>query len=270
MEQTTAWGIAQRLGVVWPAAAAYALSPHCQEAKAALQADRYDQTVQTLCERLGVDRAQADLYFCLCMAEDTYRMYQERRIDERIFWDTMTDIPIWVGNYRLQTDRYGLAQMGWLKNHLTGRLYRLGRLQFEMSRNTEAGMPFETGASILHVHIPQGEPLHHDACLHAYEQARVFFPAVLGHRAAAFVCGSWLLHPNLRHVLGQGSNILRFQSDYTLYKTDADNSQTLERVFGFTYRPGQPYPQDTSLQRAVARYLDQGGELGNGYGYILI
>ena len=59
------------------------------------------------------------------------RRHAERKIPETITAHTLEDLALWMEEYhRTHNGVWGLAQLGWLTNHLTGRLYRVGRLQF--------------------------------------------------------------------------------------------------------------------------------------------
>lgn len=228
---------------------------------------RYEESARRICESTGCGIDQASLACALVMAGRVRKTYEEKRLPEQLYWDTLSDLRIWCENCILITGRPGLRSNGWLRLHLSARLFRLGRLQFELYTldRPVAGLP--AGEPALHVHIPQGEPLGHEACLASYARAERFFPESLGYHPRIFLCHSWLLHPNLQRILPETSNILKFQREFTLYEQDEDAAQALERIFGLDFRAGQPYPQDTSLQRAAKRFLESGGVLGMGSGY---
>lgn len=59
----------------------------------------------------------------------TYKRYG---IPEDILRDTLEDILVWMRFYERKTGRIGMgiAQPGWLNNHFSFKLFRLGRLQF--------------------------------------------------------------------------------------------------------------------------------------------
>ena len=70
-------------------------------------------------------------------------------------------------------------------------------------------------------------------------------------------------------VLPPDSNIMKFQSLWTIVSWNIDQSQAIERIF-------QPkcigdmefYPEDTSLRRAAKKWLLSGNVLGIGFGMI--
>ena len=63
-------------------------------------------------------------------------LHRERGIQPAVTFATLRDIEVWMREYRTQHGQWGLDHMGWFKNHFTGRLYALGRLQFMLDRFT--------------------------------------------------------------------------------------------------------------------------------------
>jgi hypothetical protein len=56
--------------------------------------------------------------------------YQRRGIDDQVFHDTMLDFKIYAGEYHDQHGHWGFHNFRWVWRHLTGELFRLGRLQY--------------------------------------------------------------------------------------------------------------------------------------------
>ena len=81
----------------------------------------------------------------------------------------------------------------------------------------------------------------------------------------AVLCGTWLLSPALRALLSPDSGISRFGRDYNIYAADTDSESFYLWLFGGK-KPLALLPRQTSLQRAVAAHLEQGGYIGSGYG----
>ncbi len=61
---------------------------------------------------------------------DLIQQHRDRGIPELITQDTLADIELWIKEHRARYGMFGLEEFGWLINHLSGRLYKLGRLQF--------------------------------------------------------------------------------------------------------------------------------------------
>lgn len=215
----------------------------------------------------------------LCAAEYTYAGYRERGIPEQYYYDMMQDITRWTENGRAEFGVPGFSEIAWARNYITMSLFQLGRLQFQFSKVDLRGklgrqeleaLPIPNGAPCLYIHIPKGEPLEREACLDSLRQAEAFFPRYYPDFAfQGFITHSWLLDPRLRELLPARSRILQFQELFEIIHVDNDDSHAAKRFIW--YRTGgdiAAYPEDTSLQRAVKRYLLDGGELGETFGMI--
>lgn len=117
------------------------------------------------------------------------------------------------------------------------------------------------GDKILSVHIPAEDPLTVELCEEAYKRAREIFASCYPEFGfKAFCCFSWMLEKRLRLITGKESNITRFADKYTgfpLLSGDACFS------FLFHVYDDKPelknLPETTSMQRAVKKYLCEGG-----------
>ncbi|NBD25328.1 acyltransferase domain-containing protein [Paenibacillus glycinis] len=274
--------------------------------------------------------------------------YRRLGLPAGVLVDTVQDVALWMEVHRKRHGRWGLSELDWLHQHLSGELFRLGRLQFHYIANpleakafrhgktgevavlSEAGIRYradgqldgtcgvhdpegawesaysfdgrhheghpiseagaagrlpirldadewelalEKGDPVLNVHVPEGDRLSPEACRDSYANALRFTAAHYPDKPfRAFVCQSWLLAPQFRELLPASSNIVRFQRDYRLLPNSSDESQTLERVFGYGTRLAVvPAAQaHTSLQRIVRDHLAGGGRIHNGGGFRLV
>ncbi len=62
---------------------------------------------------------------------DLLRRHGQRKIPETVTWETLSDIRIWMEEYRRKHGEWGFDKQRWMAHHFAGQLYRLGRLQFE-------------------------------------------------------------------------------------------------------------------------------------------
>ncbi len=83
-----------------------------------------------------------------------------------------------------------------------------------------------------------------------------------------FICDSWLLAPELRKLLPEISNILRFQDFFNVTKIHHTFKQAEQRIFGDILEDKSLYPQDTTLRRNAREYFMAGGDPGIGVGII--
>lgn len=168
----------------------------------------------------AADLERFQLLALLATVPSTRSWFSGRGVSDDVIADTLDDLPVKV--------RDGIAATGadWMTMVVTGRVFSLGRLQFE----PRARVP-GTGEPAWSVHIPELGPLDPAACDASFARAPGFFAAVLGDTATrAFVCHSWLMDDQLRAYLPAESNILRFQRRFAL----ADDETTDAVVGGVT------------------------------------
>lgn len=226
------------------------------------------EELRSFSEKSGIDINTFLAAFFLRVGFDIKDFYAEHNIPYNIFYDTMSELPATIDYYFETHEKYGLdeGQIHWLPLHITGRLFRLGRLQFEMMK---FGFDIEfinAGANVLMTHIPGDIKLLHEECLKSYDAAREFFPKYLSYNIDAFVCESWLLSPVIRNILGPDSNIVKFGSDFNIFEFNNKSSQD---AINFIFNGETPYPQKTRLQIEAKKCLDAGIEIGEAYGIFL-
>ena len=160
---------------------------------------------------------ERNLLSFLYMCEATEKEYARLGIPDEILVETLKDIVVYT---RLWTEVKGylyLGELGWLKRHLSVKLFRLGRLQFAIGamRTDAPGYGLATGDSILEIHIPEGSPMTVEACDESFAMARDFFAKFFpDYTYKAFTCGSWLLDDTLKEHLRKESNILAFAARF--------------------------------------------------------
>lgn len=201
---------------------------------------------------------------------DTKQMYDSRGIPEEYFFDSMKDITIWCEDYLEKHGTPGFAEASWLGKSLRLEVIRIGRLQFEPTVLKQEvlldGELYPSGTPMLDVHIAAGEPLEIEASLESMSRAPEFFKTYFGREFKLFHCHSWLLSPDLKELLCESSRIIRFSKLFTVYKTDNEERQAEERVFGFISDDPNNYPERTSLQRSVKEHLLKGKTVPMGAG----
>jgi hypothetical protein len=229
----------------------------------------FDKYKLFLKENFNTDlHAPINLYLAVFFSWMCKQNYLSKKINQEIYRDTMGDINIWVSSYYRKSGKIGLQEMGWIRNHLSFRIFRLGRLQFEMAVLDRKVNEYPVNMPCLNIHIPEGEKLDIAKCQKSIEQSKIFFKTNFNTNYKIATCHSWLLHENLKYILDSDSNIIRFGQLFEIIENDSDNSQTLERVFGEGEKISAHLPETTTLQRKLKSYLLQGGEIGSGYGII--
>lgn len=199
------------------------------------------------------DKELALLYLYVSFAAELHEDYVKRKISDEIYFDTFSDISIWDKSCLRIKRLPGLIEEEWLARHLNMRLFRLGRLQYEIE------------GDVLHIHIPEGGPLLEEECDRSLKKAEQFF----GGKYRIYDCESWLLDPALNKLLGPGSNIIKFQKRFQIDKVIYEIPQAEERIFGSVLERKEDYPEGTALQRKMKQYLLSGGKIGLGYGVLI-
>ncbi|MBF9016771.1 MULTISPECIES: acyltransferase domain-containing protein [unclassified Oceanispirochaeta] len=210
-----------------------------------------------------------NLYLAVVLAAECKAEYENRGIPSDVYTDTMTDINTWTAHCFQKTGNTGLLQMGWIRNHLQLRLFKLGRLQFETgSLNKKNVEGYSRNTDCLHIHIPEGEKLSPEKCIESLNRARGFFRSYWNTDYPIGSCHSWLLHENINLILDKESNIVQFSKLFRIIENDNNNKQALERVFGEGLKISSDLPENTSLQRKMKVFLQKGNRIGMGFGIV--
>lgn len=204
------------------------------------------------------DDYEYNLLIFLYMCEELSLKYKENNIDDKILIDTMEDIVRWTITHYTMHEKLGLSEVLWLKRHINFKLFKLGRLQFCMEDE-------------LTVHIPSGEDLKREKCIHSFNLAIEFFNKYFkDYKYTKFVCNSWLLDDNLNKLLSENTNIIKFGKMFTKSKTEPCDvairfilrwDMTKEKLKDFITPKGFP--------SRLKEYVLNGGELCVVEGYIL-
>jgi GNAT-like C-terminal domain/N-acyltransferase N-terminal domain len=237
------------------------------------------------------------VYVFLSAVEPLRKMYDSAEIPEAIFRDTLSDLLLWISDYYAKFSRWGFKEQSWLTTHFTGRLFKLGRLQFERRQyahpylfyrhradgvirwrgpdeeplpGTDWATILKTGDPTLFVHIPATGPLDPELCSISFARALPFFKRHFHEfYPQAFECSSWLLDPQLEDHVSPTSNIVQFLKRWHLTpEPGATDKQTIERVFGDVDEHTGTWPRTTSLQRAMLAFIEAGGAWKMGAGVI--
>lgn len=127
------------------------------------------------------------------------------------------------------------------------------------------------GMPILSIHIPEGGKLSPEAVDASLDQARRHYKKQ-GYPADMFLCESWMLDANLKDMLPDHSNILRFANRYLRFPVLAPDFTAPKYIFGPAAADTRPQDlaEDTPLQRAMKAFLMRGGKLYDTGGLMFI
>jgi hypothetical protein len=215
-----------------------------------------------------------ELWAFVAAIPDALALGAARGIDEQVTWDTLDNIGVRVASHIVEYGEAGFDGAFWLSQHVRGQIYRLGRLQFNVGAvrwDPAPGDGFSTGDPLLGVHIPPGSPLAPAACDESLARARPFFDRhVPGGPYGIASCGSWLLDPQLAGMLGDDSNIVRFQRRFARVPGQEwpGDEDVLRFVFGSPKADLAGIDPRTTLERAIVDHLGAGGHFRTCLGWL--
>jgi len=215
----------------------------------------------------------------LAMLPHTLRLHRERGVEPEVSRLSLADLGRHLARHRLAFGTGGVEHPGWLTRHLQGKLFQLGRLQFERlhlrgrvaEAVRDAGIARAEGAPALSVHIPGlYGPMSPQACDTSFALAGSSFARHFPQdRFEVAVCDSWLLDPQLAEYLPPGSNILRFARRFQVAHPAGDlDGAVQDFVFGRRYPAPEAMPAATTLERAVAAHARAGRHWHGGVGWL--
>ncbi|MCH7232476.1 acyltransferase domain-containing protein [Glycomyces sp. L485] len=202
------------------------------------------------------------LYPVLAAVPLMLELHRERGVDEALSRLVLADVGEKLRLNRRLHGRAALDVAFWFTAHVRGTIYQLGRLQFCMEGTT--AMPR------MGLHIRgEGGPLSPEAVRDSVERALAFFPATFPElfppeRSMTFMCSSWLLDPQLRDWLPEGSNILKFGELFDLVRPASyANAGGRDDIWRFVFAAApdvlvERLPTDNTLQRSVKAGLEAG------------
>lgn len=231
--------------------------------------------LSALCENnhfniLNIFNHKIRLAVILTLAKSVKSKYLEFGISEDIYYATMSDIKIWCEN----NGNKGLKIFGWLKNHVTFSLFKVGRLQFQLShfggesKVMRTGIDVKNGDGIVYIHIPADGKLNIDDCKRSLLLSKSFIENTFKEYSFKYyICDSWLLYEGNKAFMDSKSNIISFANLFE-HKYSYESVQAIKYIFGKKKFSNNKYKEDTSLQRNVKKHLLAGGKLGAGIGII--
>lgn len=225
-----------------------------------LCSNEYDGTVHELKELLAPDEdGWKILALMLRAALRSLEMYEKRGISRQVFVDTMGCFSRFVREHKESFGRYGFDREFWTGRQLSLNLFRLGTLEYEHSLDGDE--------KIISIHIPSDADLSAQAIEESVSFSKEFLAKFDGEYAdVKYTCFSWLLAPALKQVLPPQSRILYFQSLFDVKTVQEDNDGYKLWVYKNSALKPEEFPENTTLQRNLKKYVLAGGKVGEAYG----
>lgn len=230
----------------------------------------YKDRLETISETTGIHIFTVHLVFILLCAKTTKQLYDKNKISEEIFLDSMSDIAFKVNECKKMYGIYGISTFSWYFGVLTLKVFKLGRLEFEVKPCPLDGYKdyVKKNEILYSCHIPSAGPLTYESVIDSLKRAYTFF----GIKDNLVVyCRSWLLYPDHYNVFPEGSNLRMFYDLFDIVGKDEDEENSnLWRIF---YKEASTsvdeLPGDTTLQRNFKKYLRDGNNIGVGTGILV-
>jgi len=229
-----------------------------------------EESLDRYAESIGERPLMLRLAFCLFCTDKMYEIFTELGLSDKVYLDSLIDLRVWANTCMKNYGEWGMREFKWLSNALRGKLFRMGRLQFERTvmehcDYNKHGVQVKKEEEVIGVHIPEDGRMSGEDRLDSYKQAYEYF----GN--SVFICETYLFYPAQSDFLPETSNILAFMNEFdVVYYEEDSQMRDMWRIFGMrgSYDPAT-LPRDTSLQRAYADHLARTGKNGMGYGVMV-
>ena len=271
-------------------------------------------------------------------------IYVRRGIPQTVLQETLSEFDVSADEYYAEHRQVGVGDSSWILNHMQGKLFRLGRLQYIVNkkfaynsyvfRNSTGetlavakdgvcvdaegfvtrGEPafttnfiktdntvtanrvdkkgnilratieiplneyqcvLEPGDDALNVHIPSGGKLDIEQCRQSLDDAVAFgrkhFPE---YNYKTFTLRSWLLSEEVKELLDNNANIIRFSDMFS--RAAGIRTSSRQQVYNWIFGHGSNFNDylnheaKTTLQRGAHRLLDEDRWFITRTGFIII
>lgn len=237
-----------------------------------------EERLVILGEKLSASVYSLWLLLFLLAAERAKTLYDNRGVSDNIFFDTFSDLRYKAVECMEEHGVWGTFVAGWYRLFYGCKIIKFGRLEFADARYDRAesyrlgDVVLENRDRVKGIHIPSsGEPFDLEARMSSYRAAYEFYSKETGSDKLCCTCESWLLFPEYEKILSPASNIVSFMHDFDITQShEKDEFGDDWRLFGKAHRlPISEYPEDTSMRRAVKKFLLEGKRTGEGFGVLI-
>lgn len=216
--------------------------------------ESYDYKVNTPSKNL-----LACLYFC----ESLEKKYKKANISREVLLDSLQDLVLWNESYYAVYGKIGLTEFPWIDRTFQMQIFRLGRLQFSMfpSEFDIAELNVKVNDPVLEVHIPGGVPLRYEECEKSFAKAKEFFKKYYPEFPQEWcICHSWLLDDTMVSLLGENSNVAKFQTFFCPVQKNVSDSVLR---FTFLWNTTRENVKDSVPNSSFAKRLKEKALLGD-------
>jgi len=168
----------------------------------------------------------------------------------------------------------GIFPFSWYVGLFNLEILAFGRLQFQILTLYEdidkENVHLKKGERVINIHIPRdGTKLDYERVKESYRLASKFYIEHYGFTyPIPFMLESWLMDPIIKEFLPLTSNIVKFTSDFVLFKSSVSPSyDEIWRLFDKKYEGDfDTLPADSTLRRKYIESFKKGRGFGRGEG----
>lgn len=239
------------------------------------------EDMQDLLARVGEAAEQSSekpetvylLFFILC-TKHLKELYIQNEKPLRYFDGIAADMVSKLTECYKVRGIWGTFVANWYLAFFVLERFVIGRLQYDIRQLPDCVTPdgkycFQRQTAV-NVHIPSGKPLKMEDVHTSMQEAAEFFSYLFPQSdQVLFMCHSWLLFPGHYQMIPEESGIRQFMKEFTIIRVDiSQEGVDLWRIFD-TEDHSDPdrLPQNTSLQKAYAKWLQAGNPVGMGLGF---
>lgn len=175
--------------------------------------------------------------------------------------------------YKINGIRF--SQMIWGSFFMKGNLIQIGRLQYEIGAKNfdKLNKYFKEEHQYIYIHIPRGEDLNEkdvDESLDLVDKYIKRYYPELKSMKLAYYTQTWLLSPEVKEILSDDSNIVKFQNKFNIKEYEENISDFLNFIFGVVMGENnyKDLPERTFLQRELKRKILNNEILHLGLGFV--
>lgn len=227
-----------------------------------LRRSQWEEGLKNLQEALGDDPTGVKILWELLHIVSTYSYgeYRKRGISDEIFAATMKFCTRFLRERYHTYGDYNFVWAWWFPRQISLNEYRIGALEYEFVDGEEREIA---------IHIPSDADMGKESVSRSLEDFKQFrnryFP---GWADVGMTCDTWMLMPELKDMLGEGSNIAAFQKLFEIDRVDYEAMWYMGWIFPGRETIDESLPEETTLQRNLKKYLLAGKKFGVARGHL--
>lgn len=176
---------------------------------------------------------------------------------------------------RHNIDGIRFSQMIWGSFFMKGNIIQIGRLQYEIGVKNFSKLDkyFDTKKEYVYIHIPKDKDLNKTDVEESIKNSRYYIKKYypnLDTEKLIYYTQSWLLSPEVKEILPNSSNIVKFQNMFNIIEYEECINDFLNFVFDEVINDikYEDLVENTLLQKKLKQYLLEGRKLHLGLGIL--